>query len=93
MTLHADEFLRRFLMHVLPRGFVKIRHCGLLANRRRENNLGRFRMLLVVAKLAQHACTITPAPKPQQPIACPVCGTGTLLRVRLVVPPVPHDTS
>jgi hypothetical protein len=39
MTLSAEEFLRRFLLHVLPRGFVKIRHYGLLANRHREANL------------------------------------------------------
>jgi hypothetical protein len=35
MTLCADEFLRRFLLHVLPRGFVRIRHFGFLASRRR----------------------------------------------------------
>jgi hypothetical protein len=34
MTLPVDEFLRRFLLHLLPKGFVRIRHCGLLANRR-----------------------------------------------------------
>jgi hypothetical protein len=39
MTLQATEFIRRFLLHVLPRGFVKIRHCGYLANRGREDNI------------------------------------------------------
>ena len=36
MTLSLDEFLRRFLIHLLPKGFVRIRHFGLLANRRRS---------------------------------------------------------
>ena len=46
MTLHADEFIRRFLLHVLPRGFHRIRHSGLLANGRRAENLARARALL-----------------------------------------------
>jgi hypothetical protein len=46
MTLDADEFLRRFLLHVLPRGFVRIRHFGLLANRARHGTLPRCRHLL-----------------------------------------------
>jgi putative transposase/transposase-like zinc-binding protein len=51
MTLSADEFLRRFVQHVLPKGFVKIRHYGLLANRPREERLALCRRLLFV-KLA-----------------------------------------
>jgi hypothetical protein len=39
MTLSVDEFLRRFLLHILPQGFVRIRHCGFLANRRRATTL------------------------------------------------------
>ena len=46
MTLSADEFLRRFLLHVLPRGFTRIRHFGLLANRRRSEVLPLCRRLL-----------------------------------------------
>jgi hypothetical protein len=41
MTLSRDEFLRRFLLHLLPKGFVRIRHCGFLANRRRAALLPR----------------------------------------------------
>jgi len=37
MTLALDEFLRRFLLHLLPKGFVRIRHFGFLANRRRTS--------------------------------------------------------
>ena len=46
MTLSADEFLRRFLLHVLPQGFQRIRYYGLLGNRYREQNLARCRQLL-----------------------------------------------
>ena len=48
MTLSADEFLRRFLSHVLPRGFQRIRHYGLLASRNKKENLTRCRELLGV---------------------------------------------
>ena len=46
MTLSANEFMRRFLLHVLPGGFHRIRHYGLLANAARRNNLARARALL-----------------------------------------------
>ena len=46
MTLDATEFIRRFLLHVLPAGFVKIRHFGLLANRNRRSALDLCRVHL-----------------------------------------------
>jgi len=46
MTLDATEFLRRFLLHVVPRGFMRIRHFGLLANRARTTNIEQCRKLL-----------------------------------------------
>ena len=46
MELDADEFLRRFLLHVVPDSFVRIRHFGLLANRRRAATLARCRAVL-----------------------------------------------
>ncbi|AWC21232.1 Putative transposase [Aminobacter sp. MSH1] len=49
MTLAADEFIRRFLLHVLPRGFHRIRHYGLLAGSARKNSIARARELLCVA--------------------------------------------
>jgi Putative transposase/Transposase zinc-binding domain len=49
MTLSADEFMRRFLLHVLPSGFHRIRHYGLLANAERKNNLATARALLHAA--------------------------------------------
>ena len=49
MTLLAEEFLRRFRQHVLPKGFAKVRHYGLLANRQREAKLAICQSLLLVA--------------------------------------------
>jgi len=46
MTLEAEEFIRRFLLHVLPEGFMRIRHFGFLANRCKKEKLGRCRQLL-----------------------------------------------
>jgi hypothetical protein len=46
MTITAHEFLRRFLLHVLPRGFVRIRFFGFLANRRRRTQLAQCQQLL-----------------------------------------------
>ena len=46
MTVEAEEFIRRFLLHVLPEGFQRIRYYGFLANRYREEKLARCRELL-----------------------------------------------
>ncbi|MCK6551836.1 IS91 family transposase [Myxococcota bacterium] len=68
MTLAAPEFLRRFLLHVLPRGFVRIRHFGFLAIRNRSDNIARCRELLGVP------ATWAPAPEPD------ACGHGDRAR-------------
>ena len=52
MTLAADEFMRRFLLHVLPNGFHRIRHFGLFANNGRKEKLAVARELLGVSPLA-----------------------------------------
>jgi hypothetical protein len=88
-ALPADEFLRRFLRHVLPKGFLRIRHYGVLANRRKTELLERCRMHLGVAK---------PAPLAEKTTAewimeligidvtrCPQCGSPALQRAE--VPP------
>lgn len=74
MTLDGAEFLRRFLMHAVPRGFMRIRHFGLLANRVRAANLSICRRLLAA----------TPLPVIQWPVArelprCPICQRGHLV--------------
>lgn len=95
MTLDADEFIRRFLMHVLPNGLQHIRHYGFLANRHRQSKLALCRQLL-------------DAPAPPRPESgaeedyrdrylrltgkslrdCPVCGKGQMIGIE-ILPPTP----
>ncbi len=95
MSLGGTEFLRRFLLHVLPAGFVRIRYFGWMAQRHRAAKLARCRELLLpgpmaIASLAaSHATTAITAqdvPKPSIENAlarrCTVCGTGALRWVR-----------
>jgi len=77
MTLGADEFLRRFLLHLLPRGFVRIRHFGFLAHRRRATLLPRcFHLLAHTASPAAPTSTASAQP-PRCLWSCPACG-GTM---------------
>jgi hypothetical protein len=79
MTLATDEFIRRFLLHVLPRGFHRIRHYGLLATSARKVSLARARDLLAVAPLPDDD-------PPEQPRdarpPCPRCG-GSMIIVEI----------
>ena len=59
MTLAADEFIRRFLIHVLPSGFQRIRYYGFLCNRRRQDKLARCRQLLGMASVVPAAASGT----------------------------------
>jgi hypothetical protein len=80
MTLDAVEFLRRFVQHVLPKGFVKIRHYGLLANAQREARLALCRRLLLTATVAAALPEPEAAPiEPAQPRCCPSCGGRRLV--------------
>jgi hypothetical protein len=84
MTLSATEFLRRFFLHVLPRGFVRIRHFGLLSNRFRSQRLPLARTLL-----ALDAAHPIPQPAPVTPAVnaplwhCPKCGGPMCVARRL----------
>jgi hypothetical protein len=97
LSLDALEFLRRFVQHVLPRGFVKVRHYGLLANGQRAARLTVCRRLLLVATVA---AAVPGADlvliEPAQPRCCPECGS-TRLRYRELAPAVsdaqPTDSS
>ncbi len=80
MTLSAQEFMRRFLLHVLPSGFHRIRHYGLIANAGRKDNLARARELLHVVPEA-----VEPQ-QPDEPVAtvepmfvCHDCGAAMLI--------------
>ena len=78
MTLAADEFIRRFLLHVLPRGFHRIRHYGLLASARRKDHLERARRLLDVAPPPTDEPVDDAEPRP----TCPCCG-GTMIIIEV----------
>jgi hypothetical protein len=71
MTLATDEFIRRFLLHVLPRGFHRIRHYGLLASSARRTSLARVRELLAVAPPPDE--DMAKEPLDARP-PCPCCG-------------------
>src|SRR5262249_19929568 len=73
MQLASEEFLRRYLQHVLPKGLVKVRHYGLLANGQRERKLALCRRLLLVLGVVLLAAAVTPALR-----RCPECGQGAL---------------
>ena len=90
MRLEVDEFIRRFLLHVLPSGFMRIRHYGLFANRHRRQKLALCRKLLG---------QIEPEPKDAESVeemmrrltghdinACPFCGQGRLVTVETLKP-------
>jgi hypothetical protein len=76
MTVSADEFLRRFLLHVLPKGLVRIRHFGLFANRRRSAELQRCRQLLGTAPEAD-------CPEVTNHLRCPACSATMLVVERI----------
>jgi hypothetical protein len=78
MTLNPGEFMRRFLLHVLPSGFHRIRHYGLLANRERRENLARARELLGVAAPNIDTSPLSseaPGDLVQPTFVCPCCGS------------------
>ena len=71
MTIATDEFIRRFLIHVLPKGFHRIRHYGLLARSACADNVARARELLIVKDRKDEATeTIIDSGTPP----CPCCG-------------------
>ena len=93
MTLEAEEFIRRFLLHVLPDGFMRIRHYGFLGNHHRRAKIARCRELLAVAP----AIPLTSSPRSDyrdryQALTgkslydCPACGRGHMVRVELLAP-------
>jgi hypothetical protein len=93
MTLKAEEFIRRFLLHVLPSRYVRIRHFGLLANRKRKNAIALCR------KVLGDGSTVTPPNTRKETwqeqlfricgvdvTLCPVCQKGRMWRVALLLP-------
>jgi hypothetical protein len=96
MELTATEFLRRFLLHVLPPGFVRVRHYGFLANRHRVEKVTRCRELLAAAAPPQAESPGAPTPSaPAEPVVvtkarcgttCPACGVGQMVIIERLPP-------
>ena len=82
LTLSGEEFARRFLQHILPGGFVRIRHYGLLANRGRKEQLALCRQLLMGEGARQQAEAARLPP--EKPCLCRVCGQGEMRLVELL---------
>jgi hypothetical protein len=98
LTLAADEFLRRFLLHILPKRFVRIRYVGFLASRCRTRELAQCRQALAVAPTPPAEPLVTP--RPSWP--CPRCGapmriverlTARQLALDALLATIFHDTS
>ena len=92
MTLDAAEFIRRFLLHVLPRGFKKIRHFGFLSPRHKKNNIKIIRELVQddVQEFTQPDIESLEAMMQRLTginiKACPKCGKGRLARLYKLLP-------
>jgi hypothetical protein len=84
MTLDTHEFIRRFLMHVLPQGFHRIRYYGWLTSQTRAKNIARIRALLAIPLIPVDAIKAANVKPEEQPTApehpCPCCGG----RMRLI---------
>jgi hypothetical protein len=92
MTLTAQEFIRRFLLHVLPAGFVRIRHYGWLSNRSRKRKIALCRKLLIGHATPAETCPTDPgrsaadtSPLPSAD-PCPVCQKGRMLLLEKLGP-------
>jgi len=95
MTLEATEFIRRFLLHVLPSSFVRIRYYGFMANRFRAQNLARCRELLGQGRMEESAPTPPSSEAADAPIEergarrCPVCQQGPMRIIESLPPQRP----
>ena len=102
MTVDGVEFVRRFLQHVLPTGFVRIRHFGFLANRCRDEKLARCRAIMgtppSAAPLDESALEASPngdgepdtGPTLSLPRCCPACGQGRMIVAEVIPRPLPR---
>jgi len=105
MTLSGDEFIRRFLLHVLPDGFHRIRYYGFLGNRHRKEKLQQCRQLLGMAPLEETALTEKTEKDYRDCYEaltgfslwkCPICHRGRMMVIGMIDPcahPTFTDTS
>ncbi len=86
MTLDGGEFLRRFLLHILPKGLMRIRHYGYLANRVRVEQLEKIRSWIAEDKPTTQKKMIVPVNEiVDTPMACPNCKTGHLHLIGIIL--------
>jgi len=88
MQLDCEEFIRRFMMHVLPQGLMRIRHYGFLANRCRKASLNQIRKILQQPAKASHQETNEDSSDEQPRYRCPLCKKGHLIAIRRLDPVV-----
>lgn len=96
MLLDALEFIRRFLLHVLPKGFVHIRYYGFLANAQRKKKLAGIRELLAQNHNPQRVTSAEPAgggDTEDDPERCPLCRQGSMILVEELPPTANQPTS
>ena len=101
MTLSAEEFIRRFLLHALPDGFQRIRYYGLLGNRYRKEKLARCRQLLGMASPMEMPAPADYRDRHEQLTGsslreCPICHRGRMVVAETLAAhesPVLRDTS
>lgn len=94
MTLDVGEFIRRFLIHVLPEGFKRIRYYGFLGNRYRKQKLARCRELLGMISADAHSEPEEPSDCPEKPEhrnaaslrLCPSCHQGHMVCIEVLEP-------
>ena len=86
LTLSGEELLRRFLLHVLPKGFMRIRHFGFLANRCRAVRLAEIRTAIDVAQQPPEATADAESPAPFDDYPCPLCRQGRLRVTAFLAP-------
>ena len=80
MTLSEVEFVRRLALHILPPGFTKIRHYGILGNNRRAKLIPLARAALKKSRWHLPSSPVTPLPKPpRETSGCPECGSEDLI--------------
>jgi len=100
MTLEAGELIRRFLLHVLPEGFQRIRYYGFLGNRHRQSRLELCRRLLGMPAAPTEPTspstdyrTLYEELTGLSLLQCPVCRQGRMVRVEILLPIVPIQDS
>ena len=90
MTLETQEFTRRFLLHVLPKGFVRIRHYGYLANRDRQAKLELCRQRIAqngVPSSSEKQLPVSDQTRMEESFRCPMCRKGQMKRIEVSMIP------